>query len=266
MARPWQHQGHFMVAALTRLTLGFVLLCGSRAAARSTDDPILLVWTEGDVAGFSTIYAVDGPQIGVIEYHQHRRDDVLSAVRIAHFGDGSSDEDRAEARVGKTLEAISGRSIVRDQNGKVLVDLVIDVAGGRLTGSYGDATNQTPFDETVQLSPATYWGPLIFLVLKNFDANAERGEVRFRTIAPTPKPMVLDMELREVDRRVSFERQGAKLDALAYQLRPNIHWSIDPLVHLVAPETRFLVIPGEPPALARFVGPRNYDRQTIRIE
>jgi len=45
-----------------------------------------------------------------------------------------------------------------------------------------------------------------------------------------------------------------------------IHWMIDPLVHLVAPATDFWVAPGEPPALARFSGPRNYGRQRIRIQ
>lgn len=255
-----------MSTAILHLGLAFMLLSGSLAAARSPDDPIRLVWTEGDVAGLSTIYGADGSQIGFIEYHQHLHDGVLSAVRVAHFGDGSSDEDRAEARVGKTLEAISGRSIIRDKDGKLVVDLVIDVAGGRLTGSYGGETDRHPIDQAIQLPPATYWGPLIFLVLKNFEANAESGEVRFRTVAPTPKPIVVEMALRQLDRRTTIERQSTKIETFTYQLRPSIHWTVDLLVHLIAPETRFLVIPGEPPALARYTGPRNYGRQAIRIE
>jgi hypothetical protein len=266
MARPWQNQAHFMPFPLVYLALGISLLSGTPALARSPEQPIRLMWTEGDLAGLGTIYSPDGPQIGFIEYRQHRHDDVLSTVRIAHFGDGSSDEDRADARVGKTLEAISGRSITRDTNGKPLVDLVIDVAGGRLTGSYGGDADPHPIDQAVQLTPATYWGPLIFLVLKNFEANAEGGMIRFRTVAATPKPIVVEMELREVDRNARLERQGTKIDALAYELRPNIHWTIDAMVHLLAPNTRFLVIPGEPPALARYTGPRNYGRQPIRIE
>jgi hypothetical protein len=251
---------------LARLCLGLLLLSGSPAAARSPDDPIRLRWTEGDVAGLSTIYSADGPQIGFIEYRQHRRDDVITAVRVAHFGDGSSDEDHAEARIGKTLEAISGRTLTRDTNGKVVADVVIDVPGGRLTGSYGGQADPHPIDMAVKLPPATYWGPLIFIVLKNFDANAEDGMVRFRTVAPTPKPIVVEMEIRQVERNVSLERHGAKIDTVAYELRPNIHWMVDPVVHLIAPKTRFLVIPGDPPGLARYTGPRNYGRQPIRIE
>jgi hypothetical protein len=243
-----------------------LVLSGSRAGARTADEPIRLVWTEGDVAGLSTIYGTEGPPIGFIEYRQHRHDDLLTAVRVAHFSDGSSDEDRAEARVGTSLVALSGRSIIRDADGKEVVDLAIDVAGGRLTGSYGHEGKQQPIDEKVALPPATYWGPLIFIVLKNFDANAEGGTIRFRTVAPTPKPIVVEMEMREVERGVQLERQKAKLDTVAYELQPNIHWTIDPLVHLVAPKTRFLVLPGQPPGLARYTGPRNYGRQAIRIE
>src|SRR2546428_12726487 len=36
---------------------------------------------------------------------------------------------------------------------------------------------------------------LIFIVLKNFDANAEDGRLVFRTVAPTPRPRVFCMEL-----------------------------------------------------------------------
>jgi hypothetical protein len=46
------------------------------AAARDAGEPIRMTWTEGDVAGFSAIYSVDGQQpLGVIEYTQRRRAD-----------------------------------------------------------------------------------------------------------------------------------------------------------------------------------------------
>src|SRR5262245_62567036 len=95
------------------------LLLGTRpAGARDPGDPIRLGWTEGDVAGFTPIYGPDGgAPIGTIEYHQHRSGDVLGTVRVARFKDGSSDEDQATARVGATLEAVRGRSIIRDRRG-----------------------------------------------------------------------------------------------------------------------------------------------------
>jgi hypothetical protein len=214
----------------------------------------------------STIYdpAGDTP-IGFIEYHQTRRGDVLSSVRIARFRDGSSDEDRAEAHVAGSLEAIRGRSFIRDAHGQNIVDLAIDVAGGRLTGSYAKDGGRHEIDEHVDLPPGTYWGPLIFLVLKNFDANAEDDRVIFRTVAPTPAPRVLDMELRRVQ-KATLERVGNQVDTVQFELRPTVHWTIDPLVHLVTPVADFWVAPGQPPALARFSGPRNYARQPIRIQ
>jgi hypothetical protein len=45
-----------------------------------------------------------------------------------------------------------------------------------------------------------------------------------------------------------------------------VHWAVDPLIRLVAPRSRFFVLPVDPPALVRFAGPRNYGRQPIRIE
>src|SRR2546427_6056126 len=86
-----------------------LLVLPTAAAARSPGDPVRLVWAEGDVAGTSTIYGPDGGEpIGFIEYRQTRHGDRLSSVRIAHFRDGSSDEDSAEARGAGTLEALAG--------------------------------------------------------------------------------------------------------------------------------------------------------------
>ena len=53
---------------------------------------------EGDVAGTTSILSADGVStIGFIDYHQSRHGDLLKAVRIARFVDGSSDEDQATA-------------------------------------------------------------------------------------------------------------------------------------------------------------------------
>src|SRR5581483_5692258 len=106
------------VPTALRLALAATGLFATAAAARAPGDPIRLVWDEGDVAGLTSIYAPDGDRpIGVIEYHQHRKGDLLTCARIAHFADGSSDEDEAVARIGSTLEAVSGRSIIRDRSG-----------------------------------------------------------------------------------------------------------------------------------------------------
>jgi hypothetical protein len=167
--------------------------------------------------------------------------------------------------VGETLEAVSGRSIVRDVDGEPIVDLRIDVAAGRIEGSWGRGTDRRQVDDRVALPKGTYWGPLIFIVLKNFDANADDGRLVFRTVAPTPKPMVLDMQLTRGDEGV-LERTGLRLTARRFELSPTIHWAVDPLVRLIAPRATFWMLPGEPPALARFTGPRNYARQGIVIQ
>jgi hypothetical protein len=250
------------------LALSFALAAAlpPPAGARSSGDPIRLVWSEGDVAGMSTIWAPEGTEpIGFVEYHQTRHGDRLSSLRTARFRDGSSDEDSAEADVGETLEAVSGRSIVRDVDGEPIVDLRIDVAAGRIEGSWGRGTDRRQVDDRVALPKGTYWGPLIFIVLKNFDANADDGRLVFRTVAPTPKPMVLDMQLTRGDEGV-LERTGLRLTARRFELSPTIHWAVDPLVRLIAPRATFWMLPGEPPALARFTGPRNYARQGIVIQ
>jgi hypothetical protein len=247
--------------------LALTTLLGSKGAlARAPGDPITLAFREGDVAGFSTIYDGDGGgPIGSIEYHQTLRGDVLSAVRIARFRDGSSDEDRAEARVGDRLVALSGRSIIRGRDGKETVDVTIDVAGGRITGSWGRDEQRQRIDEAASLPPGTYWGPLIFIVLKNFAANAEGGHVMFHTVAPTPKPRAFDLELSRVGSE-RVDRPGARLDTVRFDLRPSFNWLVDPVIHQMVPQTSFYVESGEPPALVRFAGPRNYAGESIRIE
>jgi hypothetical protein len=234
--------------------------------ARESGDPIQLQWMEGDVAGMTTIWSPDGLKvIGFVEYHQHRQGDRLEAARVARFADGSSDEDQVEARVSGTLEALRGRSIIRDQRGASIVDLTIDVPGGRITGFTGVGEDRRTYDEKVDLPAGTYWGPLIFIVVKNFDQNATDDRLVFRTVAPTPRPRVVDMELTRHG-VTSVSPPGGKLDVVLLSLRPTINWLVDPIVQRIAPSTQFFMQPGAPPALARFEGPRNYTGQEIRLE
>jgi hypothetical protein len=236
------------------------------AAGRDAGDPIRLAWVEGDVAGMTSILSPDGKStIGFVDYHQRRRGDVLEAVRIARFSDGSSDEDRVEARIGQTLQTLRGRSVIRNAKGVATVDITIDVAGGRITGFSGLGKERQTYDERVELPPGTYWGPLIFVVIKNFEQNATDGRLVFRTVVATPKPRVFDMELLRQEHS-SFRRGGGNVDVVRFALRPTVNLLIDPIIHMFTPETHFLVRAGAPPGLARFDGPRNYAEQKIRIE
>jgi len=241
-------------------------IVGSAAARRDPGDPIRLTWVEGDVAGMTSILSADGTStIGFVDYHQRRRSDVLEAVRIARFNDGSTDEDQVEARIGKTLQTVRGRSIIRNTKGVRTVDITIDVAGGHITGFSGLGEKRETYDERVELPPGTYWGPLIFIVIKNFEQNAVDGRLVFRTVVPTPKPRVLDMELLRQE-ETTVRRPGGRIDVVRFALRPTVNWLIDPVIRMLAPETNFLVQSGAPPGLARFDGPRNFTGQKIRIE
>lgn len=251
------------------MALAAVLLAAllpSASAARAPGDPIRLAHEEGDVAGFGTIYGPeDGEPIGFVEFRQVRHGDVLSMWRVARFRDGSSDEDSARVRVAGALEALDGRSIIRDAAGATTVDLSFDVAGQRVRGSWGSGEGRKTVDDHFDLSPGTYWGPLIFMVLKNFDANATDGRVVFRAVVPTPGPRLIDLELVRME-STQVQRIGAALDVTRYDLSPTVHWMIDPVIRAFIPATHFYVRQGDPPALARFAGPRNYAGQPIRIE
>jgi hypothetical protein len=238
----------------------------AEAVARDAGDPIRLVWTEGDVAGMTRILSPNGAgQIGFIEYHQRRHGNVLETVRVARFADGSSDEDQAQAYADTTLEALRGRSIIRDIDGNPIVDITIDVERGRIAGFFGAGDKRRTYDEHVALPAGTYWGPLIFIVVKNFDENATGDRLVFHTVAPTPRPRTIDMELVR-DGSTAVERPGGRLNVARFVLRPTINWLVDPVIQRIAPRTRFFVHPGRPPALARFEGPRNYTGQKILLE
>jgi hypothetical protein len=236
------------------------------ASGRDTGDPIRLAWVEGDVAGMSPILSPDGSAtIGFIDYRQHRRGDLLKVVRVARFSDGSSDEDRVDARVGQTLRTLRGRSIIRNTNGVPTVDLQIDVVRGHITGFSGLGDARQTYDERVELPAGTYWGPLIFLVIKNFDKNADGERLVFRTVIATPQPRVLDMELLRQE-RTSVTRPGGFIDVVHFALRPTVNWLVDPIIRIFAPDTDFFVQPGAPPGMVRFDGPRNFAKQKIRIQ
>ena len=251
---------------LATLLAALLLIAATDALARDPGEPIRITWKEGDVAGQAPIYGPNGgAPIGVVEYHQHVTGNELETIRVARFTDGSSDEDTAVARINKTLEGVRGRSIIRDTRGKTIVDVTIDVAAGRIKGFYDDGGKRQDVDMHDTLDPATYWGPLIFIVAKNFDANVEDGRVRFKTVAPTPKPRVLTMELADQGSK-NWKRMGRSFGVESYVLRPTLGWLIDPIVHRLVPSTEFLVEPGKPPSLARYAGPRNYAGQEIVLE
>lgn len=263
MNRPGEKRSTQQILGIVAVGL---MLAASPVAARDAGDPIHLMWIEGDVAGLSSIRSPDGKTtIGSVNYHQHRRGQLLRAIRIARYRDGSSDEDHVEARVGSTLQTLRGRSIIRNTAGVATVDITVDIAGGHITGFSGLGDERQNYDEHVELTPGTYFGPLIFLVLKNFDQNATDGRLVFRTVVASPKPRVFDMELLRQEKTV-VQRVGERIEAVKFLLRPTINPIIDPIVHAMAPETHFFVAPGSPPAMARFEGPRNYQRQQIRIE
>jgi hypothetical protein len=236
------------------------------AQPRDEKQPIVLAYVEGDVAGLTSILSEDGKTVlGMIDYRQHLRGDVLEIVRIARFADGSSDEDKVRAHVGKTLRTIGGRSIIRNTNGVATVDLEIDIAKDRIKGFSGLGKERKDYDQEADLSPATYWGPLVGILLKNFEKNAVDGQLRFHTVVATPKPRAFHMELVR-EEKTSLSRAGSKLAAQRFSLSPSINPLLDPLLKMVVPKTDFFMQAGSPPALVRFAGPRNYEDQKIRIE
>src|SRR5262249_33725357 len=125
--------------AIVCVVLAMLLATAAAAAPpdspRKAGEPIRLMWIEGDVAGLTSIYSPDGLSvIGFVRYRQHRRGDIIQISRLARFNDGSSDEDRVKARVGRELQTIGGRTIIRNNQGVPTVDLKIDIASGRITG------------------------------------------------------------------------------------------------------------------------------------
>ena len=251
-------------AGAVALALGLGLAAPARAATPT--HPIRLTFAEGDLSGVTDISDPrSGEPLGLVEYSQTRHGDVLSVHRVARFRDGSSDEDWADARVGDTLEALGGRSVIRAADGVAVAEVHIDVAAGRIRGSWGRDEGRRALDEAMVLPPRTYWGPLIFIVLKEFGANADGGRVAFRTVALTPRPRVFDLEILEGE-PASLERAGVRLDTVQYSLAPTVHWLVDPVIRRFLPETSFWMLAGTPPLLVRFEGPRNYSRQPVRIQ
>lgn len=238
----------------------------SPAARAETLAPLKLAYVEGDIGGTQTIWSEDGKRvIGLIEYRQHRRKDRLLITRTAHFKDGSSDSDEAEVRVGDRLESIRGRMVIRDTKGKATLDLKIDVAGKRVTGFYTDDGKRHDVDDELDIGPGTYWGALFAIVLKNFDANADGDALVFHTILPTPKPRALDMKLTRVG-PAKITRTGGTVAATRFTLLPTVNFLIDPILKRFVPETNFWVDGEKPPTIVRFVGPRNYAGQTMRLD
>lgn len=256
----------FALRGVFRALAGALALGLAVSAAADPTSPIRLAYVEGDYGGMTAIRSEDGERVlGVVAYRQRRMGDVLRIERVAHFADGSSDEDKVDVRVGTHLEAIGGRSLIRDTTGAVRAEMKVDVEGRRLRGFYLDDGERIEVDEEVDIGPGTYWGPLHMLVVKNFAANARDGTLVVQSVAQTPKPRVIDMELTR-DGSATVARPGLRIEAERVTLLPTVHFLIDPILQRLVPKTVFLMAPGDPPVLVRFDGPRNYEGQLIRLE
>lgn len=235
-------------------------------AQAESGEPIAMQWTEGDFAGNTTIWTEDGKRVqGYIAYRQHRKGDRLHIERNAYFRDGSRDVDTAVVLVGSHLRSISGRSIVTDTRNSPILDFRIDVATRRITGFYTEEGERVDVDEEVALDPATYWGPMFNIIVKNFAANASAGVVTFQAVLATPKPRLLDMELSR-EGTATLRRTGGTSTADKLTLLPTINFLVDPIIQRIAPKTYFFLDSGSPPSLARFDGPRNYAGQRMWLE
>lgn len=254
----------FWAAVAAALAFGGVLF--AQTARAESREPVKLTYVEGDFGGPTTIWSEDGKRVlGFIDYRQHRKGNRLHIERRARFRDGSSDEDVVDVEVGERLRTISGHSIIRDTRGKPTLELRVDIGKKRLRGFYTDDDGRHDVDEEVDIGPATYWGPLYALILKNFAANAVDGTVVVQSVLSTPKPRVLDMEIKR-EESLTVHRTGGSFKADRFTLLPTVNALIDPILQRLVPRTDFFVVAGDPPTLARFSGPRNYAGQKIRIE
>jgi len=64
----------------------------------------------------------------------------------------------------------------------------------------------------------------------------------------------------------TIARAGHPVPVNEYVMRVTMNPILNPIVHMVAPETNFFQTRDTPPAMMRFAGPRNYAGQEIRIE
>src|SRR5262249_57502314 len=81
-----------LACALFGVAVGCLL--PSATLARDPGEPIRTTYTEGDLAGYSGIVALDTQQpLGVVEYVQRRKGDVLEARRVACLLGRSHDQE-----------------------------------------------------------------------------------------------------------------------------------------------------------------------------
>ena len=61
----------------------------------------------------------------------------------------------------------------------------------------------------------------------------------------------------------TIQRPGHPLPVVQYIMRVTVNPVLNPIVHMIAPDTNFFQTKDSPPAMVRFAGPRNYAGQEI---
>jgi hypothetical protein len=121
--------------------------------AAGTDPPRV----DGGRRGGINILRPTVKTISYVDYHQLRHGDIVTCSRRALCG-RVSDEDQAEARVGDTLEAQRGRSIIRDTHGSRSSTSRSTWPAATSPG-LSRRNDRKTVDEHQELHGGTYWGP-----------------------------------------------------------------------------------------------------------
>jgi hypothetical protein len=244
------------------------LLCFSLLArpALVWAEPIAVRYPEGLLHGFLALRTLQGKTLAYGDLIQFAKGDQVTSRVIFRFKDGSVHDETTVFSQDKHFHVLTDHLVQKGPVFKDPLDVLIDASTGsvtiRSTDSHG---KESVSDEHIDL-PEDLANGLIFVLLKNLEANAENPKVAM--LATTPKARLVKLAISRQGLE-PFKVTGFSRKAIHYVVKIEIGGAagvLAPLIGKKPADIHVWILEGDAPVFLKSEGPLFYGGPVWRIE
>ena len=218
-------------------------------------EPVVVRHTEGLVHGFVSLRTLDGSLLADGDLLQNAEGDRVTCRLVFHFKDGSLQDETFVFSQRGHFQLISDHLVQKGPAFEHPLDMMIDVAAGRVTVRHKDDDGKEEVEDEHMDLPRDLANGLIITLLKNVRQDALPSSLSF--VAATPKPRLVKLKI-SVAGTDPFSIAGSGRKATHYVLKVDIGgiagW-IAPLIGKQPLDSHVWILEGEAPAFVRSQAP-----------
>lgn len=200
----------------------------------------------------------DGTPLGEQRFHAVVQNDVLALTVVTRFANGEQWDEHAEMDLSAGYRAKAFYKVGR-AGGKVIAEQRVDFETGRISWLHEGARGE----RTVALTPDTYVGPMLGVVLADVPVTAQ-GAASLQTIVFRPDPNVYTLRADVVDRE-NFKLGNVDEPTTKVRLKADLGPVQNVVFASLIPTHYFWFTRESPPEFFAFEGTLGYGGPELRM-